>query len=301
MERLKELLKKIFCLPPLPTVLIAVPSFVFVFFMLSIGAHGALAYLSYCLSAYALIITVTGIGKVARAVRHGIEELTLVKKLRANPLGGRFLSDVGFRSAVSLGGGLIVNVLYVALNLFSGIRYGSAWFVTLAFYYALLSVMRVLLLTQLRRAAVGQDMRAEYGRCRIFGIILLLMNQVLIGIVIYIVNENRGFEYPGLMIYAMAAYTFYITVAAIVNVVRFRKRGSPVLTASKIVNLTAALVSMLSLETAMIAQFGGTAQFRRTMTAASGGGVCVIVLGMAIYMIAHSARKLKRLDVPPEG
>ena len=32
------------------------------------------------------------------------------------------------------------------------------------------------------------------------------------------------------------------------------------------------------------------------MTAASGGGVCVIVLGMAVYMIAHSAGKLKRLN-----
>lgn len=296
MERFKKLLKKLFCLPPLPTVLIAVPSFVFVFFMLSVGDHGVLAYVSYCLSAYAMIITVTGVGKVIRAVRHGIEELPLVKKIRANPIGGRFLSDAGFRSAISLGSGLLANLLYVALNMFSGIRYRLAWFVTLAFYYVFLSAMRVLLLTQLHRTAVGRDVRAEYRRCRIFGIILLMMNQVLVGIVIYIVTENRGFEYPGLMIYAMALYTFYITVTAIINVIRFRKHGSPVLTASKVINLTAALVSMLSLETAMIARFGGTAEFRRTMTAASGGGVCVIVLGMAVYMIAHSAGKLKRLN-----
>ncbi len=296
MERFKKLLKKLFCLPPLPTVLIAVPSFVFVFFMLSIGEHGVLAYVSYCLSAYAMIITVTGVGKVISAARHGIEELSLVKKIRVNPIGDRFLSDAGFRSAISLGSGLPANLLYVALNMFSGIRYRSAWFVMLAFYYVLLSTMRVLLLTQLHRIAVGRDVRAEYRRCRIFGIILLMMNQVLVGIVIYIVTENRGFEYPGLMIYAMALYTFYITVTAIINVIRFRKHGSPVLTASKVINLTAALVSMLSLETAMIAQFGGTAGFRRTMTAASGGGVCVIVLGMAVYMIAHSARKLKSLN-----
>ena len=58
--------------------------------------------------------------------------------------------------------------------------------------------------------------------------------------------------------------------------------------------LTAALVSMLSLETAMLAQFGGNQpEFRRFMTGASGGAVCVFVLGMAVYMIVHASRKLK--------
>ena len=34
MKRLKVILKRLFCLPPLPTVLIAVPSFMFVFIIL---------------------------------------------------------------------------------------------------------------------------------------------------------------------------------------------------------------------------------------------------------------------------
>ena len=37
MERLKAVLKKIFFLPPLPTLLIAVLSFIFVFVMLGTG------------------------------------------------------------------------------------------------------------------------------------------------------------------------------------------------------------------------------------------------------------------------
>ena len=57
MEKLKGILKKIFCLPPLPTVLIAVPAFIFVFVILGLGGHPLLAYISYGLSAYALIIT----------------------------------------------------------------------------------------------------------------------------------------------------------------------------------------------------------------------------------------------------
>lgn len=81
MQRLKTVLKKLFFLPPLPTVLIAVPSFIFVFVMLSIGEHSVLAYLAYLLSAYAMIITVTGIPGVIEAVRRGIAGLPVVKKV----------------------------------------------------------------------------------------------------------------------------------------------------------------------------------------------------------------------------
>ena len=295
MKRLKVILKRLFCLPPLPTVLIAVPSFMFVFIILGTGNESALAYVAYIFSAYAIVITVTGIAGIVRVAQNGLDELAPIKKMRANPIGDLLLQDAFFRSEIALHGGLLVNLLYVVLNIFSGIRYRSAWFIALAFYYVLLSVMRTLLVRYIHRTPIGRDIPAELRRYRMCGTVLLLMNQALAGIVIYMVRHNRGFSYPGLLIYAMAAYTFYITIAAIVNVVKFRKRGSPVLSAAKAVNLTAALVSMLSLETAMLAQFGADQPvFRQTMTAATGGSVCVIVLAAAVYMITKSTKQLKR-------
>lgn len=121
MGRLKSVLKKLFFLPPLPTVLIAVPSFLLVFILLSIGDRSLLSYLAYLLSAYAMIITITGITGVVEAARNGWDGLPLIKKLRSTPLGGRLLGDAVFRSEITLHGGLFVNLLYVALNLFSGI------------------------------------------------------------------------------------------------------------------------------------------------------------------------------------
>jgi hypothetical protein len=54
----------------------------------------------------------------------------------------------------------------------------------------------------------------------------------------------------------MAAYFFYAVIIAATNVVKFRRHGSPILSAAKAINLVAAMVSILSLETAMLAQFG---------------------------------------------
>lgn len=299
MDRLRKILKRLFCLPPWLTVLIAVPSFVFVFCMLGTGNDSSVfSYLSYALSAYALIITATGITDIVKAVRKGIDHLPLLQKIRNIPVGERYLSDVGFRSEVSLYGGLLINLLYIAMKLFSGIWYRSVWFISLAVYYMFLAVMRFLLLHHVRKVPIGQNIASEFRRYRACGFVLLLMNQALAGIIVSIVYKNQGFSYPGLLIYAMATYAFYMIITAVINVVKFRKHGSPILSAAKVINLTAALVSMLSLETAMLAQFGGDdSAFRQIMTASSGGVICVIVLGMAIYMIVRANRELKKYKI----
>ena len=296
MKRVKEIMKRIFFLPPIPTVVISVPAFILVFVMLGTGSSSVLAYISYLLSAYAMVITVTGFKGVARAVRNGIENLPPVIKLRSTPLGKRLRGDVIFRSEITLHGGLCMTLLYTALNLFSGIRYRSTWFIALAFYYMLLSVMRAVLVRYVHSRPIGEDISSELRHYRVCGIILLFMNQALVGIVVAMVTQNRGFSYSGLLIYMMALYTFYITIAAVVNVVKFRKHGSPILSAAKVISLTAALVSMLSLATAMLAQFGqdDEEEFRRIMIGAFGGAVCAVVLAMAIYMIVRSTKQLRK-------
>ena len=296
MKRLKALLKRVLFLPLWLTAVIAVPSYAFVFVMLARNEHSALSYLSYVLSAYALVITATAAARGIEAAQNGVAGLPLLAKLRSHPLGSRLLGDAVFRSEITLHGGLLVNLLYAGLNLIYGVRDRSAWFVALACYYLLLCAMRGLLVRYVHKSPLGWDLPAEYRRYRACGVLLLFMNGALAGVIGYMVHQDRGATYPGLMIYMAAAYTFYITIAAIVNVIRWRRRGSPILSAAKNISLTAALVSMLTLEHAMTTQFGGGRSFRRTMTAAFGGTICVAVLGMAVVMIVQAGRNLHKLQ-----
>lgn len=214
-----------------------------------------------------------------------------------HPVGGRFMTDMPFRTHVTLYCSLTVNLLYVALNLISGFLYHSAWFGILAGYYVILAVMRFLLVRFVNRIGIGKNRFRELRRSRLCGMILLTVNLVLSGAVLMMLYQNRGYEYHGILIYVMAAYTFYITVNAIVNLVKYRKLGSPVMSAAKVINMAAALVSMLSLETAMLAQFGSenSPQFRRIMIAATGGGVSVIVVTMSVYMIVKASMEIRKL------
>lgn len=99
------------------------------------------------------------------------------------------------------------------------------------------------------------------------------------------------------LIISMAAYSFYIVITAIISIVKTRRHQSPILSAAKAINLVTALVSILSLTTAMLTRFGGsdTPEFRRTMTAWVGGGVCTIVILIAIFMLARASKNLKKI------
>lgn len=298
-RQMKKWIKRLFWLPPLPTLLIALPSFAWVFFMLGSGLDNHIAaYLSYAVSAYAMIISVTGIRNVVKWLRSLLRNNPLTRKLLRVPLFEKYVTEASFRTEISLYSSLIINMLYAVIKLFSGIYYRSAWFVSLAVYYISLAVMRFVLLNYVRKK-IRENKLSELHRYRICGAVLLIMNEALIGIVILAVTQNSGFEYPGLLIYAMALYAFYAVISAVVNVVKFRKYGSPVLSAAKVINLTAGLVSMLSLEMAMLTQFGAAEDpsFRRLMIAYTGAAVCVIVLGMAVYMIYNATRQLKKINV----
>lgn len=148
-------------------------------------------YAAYLLSAYAMIITVTGFMGIIKAVKNGIDNHPLVKKILSIPLGRRLLKDALFRAEVSLYQGLIISLLYAIVKMVSGIYYHSVWLIALAVYYILLVVMRSSLVHYVRCNRVGQNMKGEFRRYRLCGVILIFMNIALEGIVGFIVYRNQ--------------------------------------------------------------------------------------------------------------
>ena len=84
---------------------------------------------------------------------------------------------------------------------------------------------------------------------------------------------------------------------AVIGFNKYRKLKSPVYTAGKMLGLATALVSMLTLEKAMLATFGAgnDEQFRLIMTGATGAGVTILILGMAIYMVIVANKQIKKI------
>lgn len=252
------------------------------------GANPVAVYVSYFLSAYALTVVCCRAPAILKWIKRFRNE---------NKYIGIYNSDAGLRMKISLYSSLVINCVYALMQLWLGFTNHSVWFYALAVYYALLGIMRFFLLKETLRNRLGKDRFFEYLIYRLCGILLVLMNLALGAIVAYIVYQNRGFEHGFIMTIALAAYTFFSLTMAIVNVVRYRKYKSPIMSAAKIVSLVAALVSMLSLETAMLTAFGeeNSPLFRQIITGASGAAVCIAVLVMAVFMIVWSTKEIRKL------
>lgn len=123
------------------------------------------------------------------------------------------------------------------------------------------------------------------------------MTPFFASILILIVHKNSGAEYPGSMLYLMAVYALCFIIISIVNLVKFRKCGNPVISAAKVINLTVALISVLPFETAAVMRFGNAENsgFLKTVIETSCGAVCIIVLSMAVVMTVCGTKQLKLL------
>ena len=217
-------------------------------------------------------------------------------KIYENPFGNRFMTDRTYRTNVSLSASLVISVLYVGINVWSWHLLHSWWFMVLAVYYAIMAVMRFLLVRYFRIQKIGTSILKEWKRSRICAYILLLINLSLSGAVLMILYQSKGYDYPGVMIYVMALYTFYSTVHSVVDIVRYRKLGSPVMSTAKIVGFSGALVSMLNLETAMFAQFGTdmSPESQKIFIILTGAGVSITIVTLSVILIVNANKEIRR-------
>lgn len=281
--------------PPKP-VLLSVPTVAFSALIIIFAAgkkESVLAYPTYGLSAYALCILLAAVPRLAKRIKSAILNTKTVQKAAASAIVRRYLHDLAFRGSICIFQGMLVNFLYVIFRAAAGIYYRSVWFLSIAVYYLVLGGLRAYLFY----CYYNRKSRSEYRCYRRTAWLLFLLNIPMGGMIVLMVRTNSGFSYPGYIIYLSALYTFYTMVTSVINLVKYRKLGSPILSAAKVLNFVAAMMSILALQTAMISQFSTNAgSYYKLMNSITGGFIYGIVVVIAIYMLLHSRKIRKRVD-----
>lgn len=300
MKKLLQILLKFFR-PHFVLILLLTPlSIGYMIFIFSTHRETTIpGYISHALSAYTLTVIIVNMQEISARIRWLIHESGPGSKTKAliygNKYGNLYMSDKAYRAKVALYAALSMNILFAVLRLLSGIYYASFWYGADAIFYILLSTANFLLLRFIRKDDGGID--AEYRLYRFCGFFLFAIGIALIGLVVQIVYQNMAYEYPDLLIFAVATYAFACLVTAIVNVFSYRKLNSPVLSAAKALRLARALVAIFALQTAMLNAFAQEDfhDSQRLLNALTGGGVCLLLFGIALFMVIEANRKLKKL------
>ncbi len=236
-----------------------------------------------------------------------------------NRIANTIITDTRLRTVLTTVPGMGLNLIYAVFNGAVGIISHSAWCGSLAAYYMLLCAMRFLSVSYAKKIYGGKlqiilkkinkrnnnreidesslEIRAwkVYRNC---GIMLSVSSIALGGAVIVLVSGQGGKSYPGLMIYAVATYTFYKLTMAIINMVKARKENSLLLTTLRNINYADALVSLLSLQTALFAAFGqNSGEMIPITNALAGEGVCIMIFVLGVYMVRRAGRYNKTFNI----
>lgn len=251
-----------------------------------------IAYFSYVFAFYALVVACARIPATVQKVKN---------ILHKNKYTHRFLTDKELRVWFSAYMGLAVNVGFAVFKVVTGYLYDSEWLYAMAGYHALSGVMMFVLVYRDKKGAkMAEEVRLiralhSYELC---GWLMIVMNTAISVIVFMVVFKEQTISYPGVLIYAIAAYTFYCMTMAVMNLVKYKRRHNPVFSAIKRIGLAKALVSLFTLQAAMLTQFHTDNTLSvQLMNFATGAAVCASIMALAVFMLLGVRKDYKEVTV----
>ena len=184
--------------------------------------------------------------------------------------------------------GLGFNFAYCVYHITYGVTTTSWWMLTIGIYYALLSIVRLVVL--------------HYRGTKQFlvcftGVMLIALSFSLVGTVVLAYVKDRGTVMPLIAMLATATYTFAKITVATVNWFKARKSKSVKVLSLRNISFANALVSIYSLQRSMLVSFDGmSATEIRIMNVLTGSAVCMVIcwLGINLFQKHSSVRGIRR-------
>ena len=212
----------------------------------------------------------------------------------------KYLTDDIFQTQTMLLASLAMNIAAATFRFVMGVWFGSKWLVTVSIYFLTLSAMRLLLLNRERKSKKLET--PEHKRLydlksyRACGYMVLFMNMIVGRMIVQMLVDNEGYDYPGLMLYLIGLFAIANFANAIYNVKKYWHIYNPMISAAKRLSFSTALVLLYTLQTSALARFGNNhEQLRRLLNSISGAVVELVLFTMAILMIVRSNQEMHKL------
>ncbi|MCD7822538.1 MAG: hypothetical protein LUG86_00735 [Oscillospiraceae bacterium] len=192
----------------------------------------------------------------------------------------RYRTDYEFRTFAGAWLSLGITVLFAVYNGYLGIASLSLWHGSIAIYYILLTLIRGIILISERKN------KARLRTLKISTCFLLILNIALICPIALMVMFEKPVNIGMIPAIAMAAYTTYKIVMALVNFGSKKKRrsGNILISELRAISLIDAIVSVLSLQNTLIMVNGG-AESMLTLSAITSGAMYALVLVITIRLL----------------
>ncbi len=209
----------------------------------------------------------------------------------------KIIRERPFRWFILAGVSLFLSLLFAVYNLAVGVIFGLVWNFSVSFYYAFLTAIKLIILSREKKWQKMPDDEKDKRRLKLFqleGIFLFLIDVALLfPLALITIQKKPAVDLGMIPTIAVAAYTTYKIIIACVNYSRSKKSEILSLHGLKIISLKEAILSIITLQYAMVATFGNATEMR-ALTTATNLGMYLSMLVISILQIIKLI-KLKKL------
>lgn len=182
---------------------------------------------------------------------------------------------------------LILNFLFILFNIIMCFIIQSPWHSCFVVYYLILTTSRFIIIFQNR---YFKDF-AIYKTYKSCGFLLILLAFGICSVIFQFVRGTKEYNYPIILIYVIAIYTFCSIVGAIVNFIRARKQNNLTIRLLRNINLVSVLVSYLSLQYIILETYSHNVD-KTIFNMIVGIIIFAMILSIAILILLES-KKIK--------
>lgn len=194
---------------------------------------------------------------------------------------------------------VLIDLVYGIVQIVQGVLQGSAWVGGYGIYHLGHAAARSILAWYERRLSRQSDdaLRQKLAwRCyMVCGFALFGVNLTMTGLAFQMIWLGRSPKYSEIMVIAVAAFTFYKLIMAIIRVAACRRSNSPITGAVRNMALTEALMTLFSLQTALLTTFGQDYEQQFLMNSLTGFAVCLSTMLGGLGMILHGRKRMREI------
>lgn len=268
---------------------ITVAGLVFIF-LKGLETH-PIAAAFYAVAFYTLVIVCARIPAIVKNVKDGVYK---------NKYARTYLTDKDLRMRISMYRGLLINFCFATFKIILGFLYNSSWLFAMAGYNVILSIMRFIVIARSQKKGLTEQEERRRGlqSYHVCGWLVMILNIAVSVIMFMVIVQKQTIEYHMIVTIGLAAFTFYCFVMAIINMVKYRERKNPVYAAIKRIDMVKAIVSIFTLQVAMLTTFEGQGEAMEVslMNTLTGVAVTIAINTIGATMIAGVKADFKELE-----
>ncbi len=256
---------------------------IFVFKGQGEGAFSIIAYVLFGLSGVSLAYSVYLVIPLFKKAKN--KTIAWMKKHEFTYL---LLKNFGFRKIIFAIGSFLMSILFSAFNAYMGIVNRSIWYGALAGFYIALAFLRGGVLVYHKNRIGKKVQNDEQTKAKVYrnsGIVILILNLALSSAIAQMIFSNAHFTYMGWTIFAFAFYAFFKITTSIIGFIKAKAQSDLTVKAIVNINFIDAIVSILALQTALLATFSDGNVNLSLFNTLTGIVVSFLSISTGVYMI----------------